>query len=81
MSKRAEELYNILDVNGLGDIMDQDKAVPLIDAELRKERERCAERFKARIEQWEPISTGLVQIKTILLTDGVAAILGDSDGI
>jgi hypothetical protein len=46
MSKRAEELAHEMDlIFGMGYAMDSNlaKAAALIDAELRKERERCAE--------------------------------------
>ena len=46
MSKRAEELALQIDcmVNRIDIDLDIPKAAALIDAELRKERERCAER-------------------------------------
>ncbi len=46
MSKRAEELADKIGYA----TFDRDEVAALIDAELRKERERCAERWE--VEWW-----------------------------
>jgi hypothetical protein len=55
MSKRAEELARKLDcmTNRIDIDLDITKAAALIDAELRKERERCAERLTTRADELE----------------------------
>lgn len=71
MSKKAEELAGKIGYTDL----ERGRIAALIDAELVKEREACAERFKNRIEKWTPNSDYGKELKQVLLVDGVECIL------
>jgi hypothetical protein len=75
MSKRATELSDKIGYA----TFDRDEVARLIDALLLFERTRCAERFKGRLEGWKPISYEGIQIKSVLFTDGVNAIMEDEE--
>ena len=71
MSKKAEDLAEKIGYTDL----EKGRIASLIDAELIKEREACAERFKNRIEKWTPNSDYGKELKQVLLVDGVECIL------